>query len=259
MEYEDIDDSDKPPPAKKSNIDNSNIINYANEANLSITSVSSGDLSSNSIQNLMRISTSPSIPTSSANKISLVPTNLLLKPQAQNITPNYKPPALVYTSQPNTTLVNHSKTSSIPMKVVFVNALNGQKINPQNSTLKTATFNSQTIGTSFNITTAQKPVQTQARILPMSSPCSLITGESNSKPNAESSQQKSQCKFCYLLILLNFLSNIFNFTDGEALMCLLEIERRRIKLERERFEYEKRVGNEILSLLTSFIKPQTKD
>lgn len=210
VEYEDIDDSDKPPPAKKSNNDNTNIINYANEANLSITSVTSGDLSSSSIQNLMRISTSPSIPTSSANKISLVPTNLLLKPQAQNITPTYKPPALVYTSQPNTTLLNQSKTSSIPMKVVFVNALNGQKINPQTNTLKTATFNGQTIGTSFNITTTQKPVQTQARILPMSSPCSLISGDSNSKPNTESSQQKSSCKFCFLLIQMNFFSHILN-------------------------------------------------
>lgn len=99
-----------------------NIINYANDS-LSISSVVSGQPSPPQAQ---AIPISPKTSSQSANKISLVPTKLLLKPQAVN---SFKStPTIVYSSVPSSTSITGTITtnaqSSIPMKVVFVNALN---------------------------------------------------------------------------------------------------------------------------------------
>lgn len=99
-----------------------NIINYANDS-LSISSVVSGQPSPPQAQ---AIPISPKTSSQSANKISLVPTKLLLKPQAVN---SFKStPTIVYSSVPSSTSIAGTITtnaqSSIPMKVVFVNALN---------------------------------------------------------------------------------------------------------------------------------------
>lgn len=99
-----------------------NIINYANDS-LSISSVVSGQPSPPQAQ---AIPISPKTSPQSASKISLVPTKLLLKPQAGN---SFKStPTIVYSSVQSSTSVAGTITtnaqSSIPMKVVFVNALN---------------------------------------------------------------------------------------------------------------------------------------
>jgi hypothetical protein len=100
-----------------------NIINYTTDS-LSIASVVSGNSpATQSIPN----SPKTSVQQQSANKISLVPTKLLLKtPQGGN---NFKSSStIVYSSVPTTTSTSGAVTTnaqgSLPMKLVFVNALN---------------------------------------------------------------------------------------------------------------------------------------
>jgi hypothetical protein len=109
-----------------------NIINYSNDS-LSIASVVSGSSSTQSATQAQAIPISPK--TSSASKISLVPTKLLLKPNSFKQTPT-----LVYSSVQSSTPVSGTITtnaSSIPMKVVFVNALNNNSNGQQQGAQKT--------------------------------------------------------------------------------------------------------------------------
>ena len=93
------------------------IINYANDSNLSITSVISKAAAKPAGTTVL--TTMPNTEQNAANKISLVPTKLLLKPQ-QGITTTYKQPSLIYaTKSPQGTCVSTSN-SSIPMKVIYI-------------------------------------------------------------------------------------------------------------------------------------------
>lgn len=107
-----------------------NIINYSHDS-ISIASVVSG----NPPQPAQAI---PKTSSQSNNKISLVPTKLLLKPQQVN---SFKSqPTIVYSTVQSSTSVAGTVTtnaqSSIPMKVVFVNAMNNN-VNTQNGIQKT--------------------------------------------------------------------------------------------------------------------------
>lgn len=109
-----------------------NIINYSNDS-ISIASVVSGNPPPQA-QTQAIPKTSPQ----SNNKISLVPTKLLLKPQQVN---SFKSqPTIVYSSVPSSTSVSGAVStnaqSSIPMKVVFVNTMNNNA-NAQNGVQKT--------------------------------------------------------------------------------------------------------------------------
>lgn len=104
-----------------------NIINYANDS-LSIASVVSGNAPT--VQAIpIAPKTSPTLSSQqSANKISLVPTKLLLKtPQGGN---SFKQTStIVYSTVPTSTSnttgsISTNAQSSLPMKLVFVNALN---------------------------------------------------------------------------------------------------------------------------------------
>lgn len=112
-----------------------NIINYANDS-LSIASVASGGSTS-----AAPTTVSPKITATQAtsSKISLVPTKLLLKQAGTNFKQGS---TIVYTSQPATTHVgtittNAQSSSSIPMKVVFVNAQQNNSANVQQQGQKT--------------------------------------------------------------------------------------------------------------------------
>ncbi len=94
---------------------NKNIINYPNELPLSIASVQGNGILNNSSQSSPKSSQNNPMMNS---KISLVPTKLLLKPPTpQLVTPTS---STVVT----TNAQSSSSSQSIPMKVVFVNALN---------------------------------------------------------------------------------------------------------------------------------------
>lgn len=108
-------DSSTDKPARIENNDTSqcegskDIVNYPNDSSLSITSVQSNN-QQQSTSNILQISSPNSL--TSASKISLVPTKLLLKSQAG------------FSSTTSTATITTNAQSSIPMKVVFVNALN---------------------------------------------------------------------------------------------------------------------------------------
>lgn len=129
-----------PATSTSSQLMTKNIINYANDS-LSIASVISG----NAPAPAQAIPISPKTSSltqqqQSSNKISLVPTKLLLKtPQGVN---NFKSTsAIVYSSVPTSTsnttgCISTNAQSSLPMKLVFVNALNNNA-NAQQSGQKT--------------------------------------------------------------------------------------------------------------------------
>lgn len=111
-----------------------NIVNYANPSELSIASVVSG-----TPMQAQAIPNQPKTSSQASSKISLVPTSrLLLKPQAIN---SFKStPTIVYSSVNSSSAVTGTVTtnaqSSMPMKVVFVNALNNNT-NAQHGAQKT--------------------------------------------------------------------------------------------------------------------------
>lgn len=111
-----------------------NIVNYANPSELSIASVVSG-----TPMQAQAIPNQPKTSSQASSKISLVPTSrLLLKPQAIN---SFKStPTIVYSSVNSSSAVTGTVTtnaqSSMPMKVVFVNALNNNA-NAQHGAQKT--------------------------------------------------------------------------------------------------------------------------
>lgn len=117
---------DKPVATPSSNQNmTKNIINYANDS-LSIASVVSGSPSQPLPATVQAIPVSAKMTPPANSKISLVPTKLLLKQQTVN---SFKSaPTIVYSSVQSSTPVTGTVTtnaqSSIPMKVVFVNALN---------------------------------------------------------------------------------------------------------------------------------------
>ncbi|XP_053688801.1 uncharacterized protein LOC128738019 [Sabethes cyaneus] len=112
------------------------IINYApGKPGLNISTIvpNSSAVSSQTGQNLAIVSASPTITTTSnAGKISLVPTNFLLKPQPPNI--NFNSPIQLYTkptvsiaSSAPTSVVVSSASSVQPMKLLLVNTAGSQK------------------------------------------------------------------------------------------------------------------------------------
>lgn len=112
-----------------------NIINYGTDS-LSIASVVSGNTPTAQAQS---IPVTPKTSPQSNNKISLVPTKLLLKPPGVN---NFKStPTIVYSSVQSSTSVAGTVTtnaqSSIPMKVVFINTSNSNNNNGQQNGQKT--------------------------------------------------------------------------------------------------------------------------
>lgn len=235
-----------------------NIINYQNDSSLSILSVH-GNNSSTAPSPV-----SPSTNSSIGSKISLVPTNLLLKSQT-----GFKSPPPLVTPTSTITTNAQSSSQSIPMKVVFVNAYKGNPNAQQNATnqqlitlsksqAQLVQNSSPTFVTSKIINQAQPTkVQLVSQLCndTTNSPASSISPNNIAKVSAatsshshrrESSEKK--LKSSKSLLGSNKLPVIRNLLTN-----IVEIENQRLELERQRFEYEKNVGNELLSLLKSFI------
>jgi len=235
------------------------------------------------------------------NKISLVPTKLLLKPQS--LVPS-STPTIVYSSHqvtPGTASIttNAQSSNSVPMKVVFVNALNNavaaqqqqqqqnQKaqitmqqltkqpatlVQSQNSTFKLVGAPHHAGGTT---TTKVKLVQSTnlarvttttagnsiSSILPKEpSTESSSTSSSSTKPNKTLMGEKMPGERAQR----SFMQFIHSFTSSFAvirnlLTNIVAIEKERLEIERQRFEYEKSVGNELLQMLRTFVGATAKD
>lgn len=224
---------------------NKNIINYQNDS-ISIASVHSNGTATSQITPV----------TSVANKISLVPTKLLLKSSTGFKSP---PPLATATS----TITTQSSSQSIPMKVVFVtnNALSSN-CNAQQSagkqqliTLNKAQAQQLQNHPGNKIIVQGQPTKMQlVNQLPSVSTASSISPNSIAKVSVATSSHRhvsSECKkgkssksllgSSKLPVIRSLLTNI------------VEIENQRLEIERQRLEYEKRVGNEILTLLKSFM------
>ncbi|KAL9704605.1 hypothetical protein quinque_008123 [Culex quinquefasciatus] len=118
------------------------IINYAGKPGINISTIVSNPnvISASSAQNMTIVSATPTSTTNStAGKISLVPTNFLLKPQTPNIpNVNFNSPIQLYTKPtvsisgthpaPATAIASSGATAvQQPMKFLFVNTAGNQK------------------------------------------------------------------------------------------------------------------------------------
>jgi hypothetical protein len=145
-----------------------NIINYANDSNLSITSVQTVKPVGN--------------PNQQPNKISLVPTKLLLKPQQQSIAQQFKQPTLIYSSAGTQGVVTTTNSSSIPMKVVFVNT------NMQNSGNKILNKTIATLQQNHTQQIQQYQIPVQKQVQPQIQQQSIQKDASHINNNVEQSQ-----------------------------------------------------------------------
>lgn len=205
----------------------------------------------NSTQNRVVISsgsvtTTQATPTSTTTgKISLVPTNVLLKPKPQMapatpiITVNTQQPPLVSNQVPIS-----SQATSQAMKVLFVNAM------PQcvNSTAPQASNASQTVtmtATPMVQKTMPKVMPPLHPTIPPSTRISVIP-----QPNPIAMSQKPPLQkgtgFRHLLTQLIQLQN-------ENLL----MQRQRLNVEKQRLEVEKTFGNRIVDLLTNIQRQNT--
>ncbi|XP_070509246.1 probable myosin light chain kinase DDB_G0279831 [Chironomus tepperi] len=229
------------------------IINYANEA-LSITSVHGN--------NTMGQETSTKLLNQSSNKISLVPTKLLLK--SQGTLSSFKSAShVVVPTSVNNNLQTQS-SSSVPMKVVFVNALNSNhntqqsiakqqvSLNKSLAQLHAQGSNSTFITNKLIQNTSQQQI-TCNQLLTSNSTTSISSSTSKTNSNNINTNQnhhhqssgksnKSLLGNSKLPVIRNLLTNI------------VDIENQRLEIEKQRFEYEKKVGNEILLLIKSFVQ-----
>lgn len=247
-----------------------NIINYGNDS-LSIASVVSGNPPQAQNQSIPK--TSPQ----SNNKISLVPTKLLLKPQTVN---SFKStPTIVYSSvQTSSTSVDGTVTtnaqSSIPMKVVFVNALNSNGTMQQGGKTQQITINNKSLAqlqqthnsaflTNKLLSTNQGQKVQIVQSTHLNSVPKVTTTVNNGDSGVKSNKGllgtklpgisnnaitwvKNNKTYSLIIVIRNLLTNI------------VEIENQRLEIEKQRFEYEKTVGNELLSMFRTFIGNQAK-
>lgn len=182
---------------------------------------------------------------STTGKISLVPTNVLLKPKLAPA-----PPIITVnsqqTSQPNvasTQISTNSPATSQAMKVLFVNAM------PQN-----VSSSATQASTSETVTMTATPVvqKTMPRVMPPLHPTippstriSVIP-----QPNPIAITQKTQVQkgtgFRHLL------SQLIQLQNENLLM-----QRQRLNVEKQRLEVEKTFGNRIVDLLTNIQRQNT--
>lgn len=247
---------------------NKNIINYQNDS-LSIASVHGTTAVVSQISPQL-INTNPSM----SNKISLVPTKLLLKSQT-----GFKaPPPLV---TPTSTITTNAQSSQC-MKVVFVNALNSsqhaqhagkQQIITLNKT-QAQQIQNQTSNQAFitnKIIGQAQPTKVQLvnQMPSISVPCestppnniAKVSAATSSHKSSEGNKKKSSKSILgsnklpgrlikkYFKINYQFILAVIR----NLLTNIVEIENQRLEIEKQRFEYEKKVGSELLSLLKTFV------
>lgn len=272
---------DKPVALPSSNQNmTKNIINYANDS-LSIASVVSNSPTQPMPATVQAIPVSAKMTPPANSKISLVPTKLLLKQQTVN---SFKSaPTIVYSSVQSSTPVTGTVTtnaqSSIPMKVVFVNALNNNAnaqhsaVNkPQQITLNNKSLaqlqqhqhqqqqNSALMNKFISTSQGQKVqfVQTPQFTSVPKVTTTVSNGETNHvKSNKGSLKSKLPGKSLAILICSLFI-NALPLVIRNLLTNIVEIENQRLEIEKQRFEYEKTVGNELLTMLRTFVGSHAK-
>lgn len=268
---------DKPVPMPSSNqIMTKNIINYANDS-LSIASVVSGSPPQPVPTTVQAIPVSAKMTPQANSKISLVPTKLLLK--QQTVSSFKSTPTIVYSSVQSSTPVAGTVTtnaqSSIPMKVVFVNALNNNA-NAQNSAVnkpQQITINNKSLAQLQQqqqnsalmnklISTSQGQKVQFVQTPQFTSVPKVTTTVSNGETNhIKSNKGLLKSKLPGKSLSCLYMHPISNFPSAvirNLLTNIVEIENQRLEIEKQRFEYEKTVGNELLSMLRTFVGSQTK-
>lgn len=207
-----MDDNDlKPPPAKVIKTETKlKLTTLTTPISIQTTSANDTKLSITSV-----VSNGNSPTDAPANKISLVPTKLLLKTQTLKATPT-----LVYTSQGTvastvTTPAASQKSPAMPMKVLFVNALKNPTTPAQNQAQLTASLNKSL--TQLH----QQQQQSKHKILTTSSKQHIVQQLSNAKttPSVQTTTLLQNCRK-----LLNIMPNGSPTTNGEAAAAKTDVD-----------------------------------
>lgn len=186
-----------------------------------------------------------------ANKISLVPTKLLLKTQPQTNGTNLlkATPTLVYTSQATvastvtTPTVSSQKSPAIPMKVLFVNALKNTTTPAQNQAQLTASLNK-----SLTQLHQQQQQQSKHKIITTTNKQHVVQQISNTKttPSVQTTTLLQNCRK-----LLNIMPTISGkATNGDGNTAKTDVENPSASIPARIVHYEPKNPSKILLFLT---------
>lgn len=224
--------------------------------------------------------------TISGNKISLVPTNYLMKPtvtsQAGKTQFSFKPQQFIckQTTSNGSTVLQTTSSNGMPMKVLLVNTLQKPNQSPSVSSVSMATAKpiiSTSIASRSLVSIQPKP----ATIVTNSTIQSSYQTRSTTAANAQASKSQT------LLSSNKYLCSASSSTNNEPgikrttffkqkatpgfrtllnqIVQLqtrqLEVSQQRLEVERERLDFERGTGDKILTALTSLLKSRvdTKD
>uniref|UniRef100_U5EPK5 Putative transcription factor gt-2 n=1 Tax=Corethrella appendiculata TaxID=1370023 RepID=U5EPK5_9DIPT len=268
------------------------ILNYGtqNKPNLSIASVISNTSITSTPSNIIpakstlvttTTTTASGTPTTGPpSKISLVPTNFLLKPQSQNQL-SFKSPIHLYTKPTVSMPVTASSTTTISTQSITSGGVGSTSMNqsstnqsmPQMKVLLVNTLSKDNVNKQKTVTTTQQmPVSSQVRATPIHiqpkpmhtvpSP-NVVNGSTatgiatvnttmnggpnffNKKPNDTPGRTAG------FRVLLNQLVSLQTQSLSISRQRLAN-ERLLLEVERERLQYEKQVGNSLVNLLQNF-------
>ncbi|XP_037048103.1 platelet glycoprotein Ib alpha chain isoform X2 [Bradysia coprophila] len=196
-------------------------------------------------------------PTTQSSKISLVPTNILMKPTATSLPQsslNFSPQLFCAKSASGTQTVYTTTSNGVPMKVLLVNALQTPKRLPTQQTPplllpKTVTTTATKLTTTTGIVDSSKTVNK----LPTTESLTQRNGIGGNVQINKSfiSNRESRNETRGFKGLLHRLINIQNESLG--------ISKQRLKIERQRFEFEQNIGKKLLSVLTKMASNGTSD
>lgn len=197
--------------------------------------------------------------------VSLVPTNILMKPTTTNTSTaqfSFKPQQFICTKPAGSSVLNSTNSNGMPMKVLLVNTL--QKPNGVNGASVTAKPLTTTVNIQPKSTTAGNVVHsnyqtrsttaagqaTKTQTL-LSSNKYLCSGSTN---NAESvTKRPVTFKQKQTPGFRTFLSQLVQLQQRQ-----LEISQQRLEVERERFLYERKTGDKIVAALSTLINQNQK-
>lgn len=246
-----------------------------------LTPTPSSPLAISSVSTIPSTISTSSNTTTTASKISLVPTNILMKPQS-NQPPttasaqfSFKPQQFLCTK--STANVSTSGTSGMPMKVLLVNTLS------KPSSPATATGTKSTIVTTATASTSQsnsvRPIVSiqpkTATSITVNSP--IIQSAYRTRSTTAATANAQAAKTPTVLSTNKYLCSGTNSNETGVRRTIamkakgspgfrtllnqlvqmqskqLEVSRQRLEIERERLEFEKNTGEKILNALTSLI------
>ncbi|XP_031630948.1 uncharacterized protein LOC116345611 [Contarinia nasturtii] len=217
---------------------------------------------------------SSSATTLGANKISLVPTNILMKPsvsvQSSTAQFSFKPQQFICAKPSGSTGTVLTTTSNgMPMKVLLVNTL--QKPNGVTSANTVSVAAKPIISTPLTTRSLVNIQPKPAVVQNSTNNIAQTTYQTRSATAANAQATKTQTLLSSNKYLCSGSSNTAETVTKRQvtfkqkttpgfrtyLSQLVQIQRERLEIERERLDYERKTGDKILNMITSLLDSKT--